>query len=155
MSLPAAFRDCLDIGDAARLLKIYGSVYPKMPAPKDLGEAWVILHQARTGAKSVRLEKRLYSHAWLMERGLKSSLPDELRPKVQQVCAVIVSAVGVAVKSITTRADRKEEAAALERVMARAAGDMVRDGIYDRARIAPVMWAARDAFINGRLRREL
>ena len=151
--LQAAFRDCLDSGDAVRLLKIYGTVFPKMPAPKDVEEAWVVLHQARTGAESVRLEKRLYSHAWLVERRLKSSLPDELRPPKQRVFPIIVSAVGVAVKAFSSRADRVEEAASLERVMARAAGDMIRDGIFDRARIAPVMWAARDAFINGRMRR--
>ena len=153
--LQAAFRDCLDSGDAVRLLKIYGTVYPKMPAPKDVEEAWVVLHQARTGAESVKLEKRFYSHAWLMERGLKSSLPDELRPKVQQICPVIVSAVGVAVKAFSSRSDRVEEAASLEQVMARAAGDMIRDGIFDRARIAPVMWAARDAFLSGKMRREI
>ena len=153
--LQAAFRECLDNGDALRLLQIYGSLFPKLPKPADIEEAQVILHQARTGAESVKLEKRLYSHAWLDERRLKSSLPDELKPPKKRIFPIISSAVGVAVKSFSRRSDRVEEAASLEQVMARAAGDMVRDGIYDRARIAPVMWAARDAFINGRMRREI
>ncbi|MHA1547424.1 MAG: hypothetical protein ACTSYE_00675 [Alphaproteobacteria bacterium] len=151
----SAFRQCLDTVDAVRLLALWKHVYPNLPQPKDLPTARIVMHHARTGAESMRLEARLYSHAWLMERGHKSELPRELRPPVERRESIIVPAVGVCVRTASAFADRKEQAKAVEKVMARAAGDMVRSGITDRARIAPYMWQKRREFLAGTLRREI
>lgn len=153
MSIPSALRRALEDGDAVEVARVYDAAYPKLPRLAGKDEAEVVMHQARTAAESMRIEKRLYSHAWLVERGLRSKLPDDLKPPGEKVKPVIFSAVGVAVKSLSSRADRVEEAREIERVMVRAAGQMVRDGITDRARIAPVMWQARENFIRGRLKK--
>lgn len=153
MTLQAELRDALERGDAGAVRSIYHRLYPAMPQPTDHSEDMVVLHQARTAAESVSLAKRLYSHAWLTERGLQSGLPNALRPPAEQRQGRVVAAVGVSYGSKSRRPDRVEEAAEIERVMARAAGDLIREGITDRARIAPAMWAARERFIKGRLRK--
>lgn len=150
----SAFRQALNEADGARLLGIWGHVFPDLPQPRDKEAAEVILHKARTEAESVRLEARLYSHAWLTERMHKSGLPDDLRPPGERVSPLIVRSVGVAVKTTSSFPDRIEEAKAVEKVMAAAAGEMVRRGIYDRATIAPVMWQKRREFLTGKLKRE-
>ena len=155
MSISSELRSALDSGDPMEVTKIYDLTYPKMPKLADRHEAEVVMHKARTGCRVLKLEKRLYSHAWLMERGIKSDLPDDLRPPSQQVRPVIFSAVGVAVNSLSHRSDRVEEAKAIEKVMARAAGDMIRAGITDGKRISARMWEAREQFIRGEWRREI
>ena len=153
MSLQSAFQECLDDGDVLRCKALWGKVYPHLPQPQDISEAEVVLHCARTAAESLRLEKRLYSHAWLDERGLRSALPDDLRPKTQRIHPVIFPAVGVSVKAMSSRADRREEAKLIEKVMGDAAGELVQMGVTDRDRIVERMWKAREDFINGRLKR--
>lgn len=154
-AISAAFRQCLDQADTKRLRAIWREVYPGLPQPVTDDQAEIVLHRARTGSESTRLEARLYSHAWLTERAYPSDLPDNLRPPGERISPVIVPAVGVAVRTASQFADRKEEAKAVEKVMARAAGDMVRAGITDRATIAPYMWQKRLEFMAGKIRREV
>lgn len=154
MSVKSELRSAMSDGDADAVARIYDHAYPNMPKATQ-EEAAVVMHTARTASESMPLAKRLYSHAWLTDRGFRSQLPEELRPRSERVESVIVPAVGVAVSSFAQSAYRKEEAKAIERVMARAAGDMVRDGITDRARIAPRMWEARELYLRGKLRREI
>lgn len=144
-----SLRRCLEDADTSFLVAFWRHFFPAMPQPKDDAQARVVLHQARSGSESVRLEKRLYSHAWLTERGLRSNLPDELRPPAEQRRPIIVSAVGVAVQTRCHWSDpaypeRKERAAAIERAMASAAAECHADGIYDKKRVTARMWAARD-----------
>ncbi len=145
-----AFRNALEDGDVARCRALWCALYPKMPQPESDGEAETVMHQARTGANSVSLEKRLYSHAWLDERGFPSQLPDEMKPPPQRRRPVIFPAVGVSVNSMAVH--RREDAKALEKVMADAAGEMIACGIVDTARISRRMWEAREAFLKGRLK---
>lgn len=146
------FRSALADGDALRVAELWGELFPQMPQPENTDECEVVLHQARTAAESLRLEKRLYSHAWLDERGWPSQLPDDLRPPPQRRGKpVIVSAVGVSVNAMN--AGRRDEAKAVEKVMADAAGEMVSCGILDRDRIVARMWEARRAFEAGRRQR--
>lgn len=156
MSATSAMRETLATGDVPRLMSIWGAINPAMPQPESYEEGEVILHQARTSAESVALEKRLYSHAFLDERGYPSGLPDALRPpRERKGPSVIFSAVLVAVGTTSTREDRRQEARAIEAVMSQAAGEMVSSGILDRDRIVAHMWQARDNFIKSRYRIEL
>lgn len=59
----------------------------------------IALHVARTGSESMDLGRRAYSHAWLLERGLPSQLPDHLKPSAQRMYPVTVGSVGIAVGS--------------------------------------------------------
>ena len=155
MGVASAFRDVLDTGDAARYRLIWGDVYPSLPQLKDIDEARLSLHQARTSAESVRLEKRLYSHSWLRERGFQSGLPVELRPEGEQVEHRIISAIGVAVTSMSSSPTRRLEAKEIERIMANAGADLIRAGIFDKELTAKHMWQAREAYLTGRIRREI
>ncbi len=125
-----------------------------MPQPESHDEAEVIMHQARTAADSVPMQKRIYSHAWLDERGLPSQLPDGMKPpRERRGPPVIFSAALIGVGTLSSSTGRREEAKAMERAMADAVGDMITSGITDRERIARRMWKARDAFIHQRMRK--
>lgn len=137
-----ALRSALVSGDVLRCKKIWAEAFPNMPQPT-LKQAEVMLHQARTAAMTVPLEKRLYSHSWLDERGHESKLPDDLRPEPKG--PVIIPAVGVSVNTTSKRKDRREEAKYVEKIMADAAGDAMLSGVTDPARISKIMWQARDA----------
>lgn len=147
----AAFRECLLTGDADRLARIWREVFPGMPAPATPEGAAVILHQARTESETIPMPLRLYSHEWLLANGYHSRLPSRYRPGWD--AGVITPAVGIAVKPGGDEDGRREEAKALEVAMVRKAGDMVRDGITDRATIHPELRLVRKAFKAGKLRR--
>lgn len=95
----AEFRRCLLELDARGIMLLWKHVSPHLEQPKDENEAWIILHRARTQAESIPLRLRAYSHRWLMDNGHQSGLPDHLKPKAEQLCPRIVSAVGIAVKA--------------------------------------------------------
>ena len=81
----SAFHQALVAGDVARCRKIWAVVGSHLPQPKNLGEAEVIMHRARTEADNISLPKRVYSQDWLVERYYRSGLPDELKPKRDQL----------------------------------------------------------------------
>ncbi len=154
MGTSIAFRDALRDGDVSRTRFLWAQVSPEMPQPENDAEAEVIMHQARTAADSVPMQKRIYSHAFLAERGLPSQLPDGMKPpRERRGPPVIFPAALIGVGSLSTSPDRREEAKAMERAMADAVGDMITSGITDRERIAKRMWEARDAFIQKRMRK--
>jgi hypothetical protein len=140
-SMSGAFRQALEDGDAGRLAVLWRAAYPNLPQSKTDAETEMVLHRARSEAESVTLAKRLYSHAWLAERGLPSGLPEELRPPVERRESVIVPAVGIAVKARSP--ERVELARAVEAAMAAAAAECHAYGIIDRPRVAARMWEAR------------
>jgi hypothetical protein len=138
-----AVRDALAAGDAGWLSRFWARIWPHLPGPASSAEAEIMMHHARTQAESLPLAKRLYSHAWLDERGLPSGLPDALRPWRSE--PRIVRAVGVGVRgSRLPRADARE----LERVMAEAGGAAILAGVMDNREISRAMWAARDRFLR-------
>jgi hypothetical protein len=65
----------------------------------DDAKTLVMLHMARTAAKSIPMGLRAYSHRWLVDHGLPSQLPDELKPKAERMYPQVVSAVGIADKT--------------------------------------------------------
>ena len=140
-SMNGAFRRALEDGDVSRLAELWRVCRPRLPQPRDDREARVMLHRARSEAESVTLAKRLYSHAWLAERGLPSGLPEELQPPAERRESVIVSAVGIAVKARSP--ERAELAKEIEAAMAAAAAECHAYGIIDRPRVSARMWEAR------------
>lgn len=85
-----------------------------------------MMHHARTQTESLPLRPRAYSHRWLVERGLSSGLPDELRPRAERMYPVIADAVGIAVGSSSRR--HREEAKAIEGAMSTKVKEMYADG---------------------------
>jgi len=146
MSTTSAFRACLDAGDAVELRRLWAVLSPHLHQPTDDREVAVVLHRARTGAASVALHRRLYSHAWLTERGIPSGLPDELRPPAERGGARVMSAVGVSVRARAP--ERKELAAAIEAAMAAAAAEAFDSGITDPTFVSARMWEARDRVLR-------
>jgi hypothetical protein len=106
--MSTAFRNLLEAGDVAGCRKFWAEKFPNMPQPKTQQEAEVTMHRARTEANSVSLRARAYSHAWLIERGMESGLPDDLKPKAQQIHPVRAVAVGI---SVNFRSDWMRDAA--------------------------------------------
>ena len=147
----SAFYQALLAGDAARCREIWAVVGSHLPQPDNLAEAEVIMHRARTEAHNIPLSKRVYSHDWLVERKYCSGLPDELKPKRDQVVPTLLSAVGVCVSSRSTFIDRKEECKEIESVMAQAGGEMIDAGIFDKARTQKRMWDAKDQWIRRKI----
>jgi hypothetical protein len=94
----AAFRAALEAGDFRQLRRISEQAEPHLPRLTD-DQAEIVMHDARTRARSMPLWKRLWSHRWLSERGHESGLPDRLRPSAEQVTPRIVAAVGISVKT--------------------------------------------------------
>lgn len=68
-------------------------------AEDDDATVLVMLHVARTAARSVPFDLRAYSHRWLVDRGLPSQLPDQLKPRAERIYPRVVSAVGIAVRA--------------------------------------------------------
>ncbi len=116
------FRRCLIELDTAAIRKLWASTGQHQP--KDDAETLIALHSARTQAQSVPVNMRTYSHRWLVERGLPSGLPDELKPKADQ--SQIVEAVGVSVKAMSEA--NIPLAKAIERAMSDAVAEAYADG---------------------------
>lgn len=90
--------DCLERVDTDGMRRLWAKVAPQMATHDDAGMVAAI-HLARTKSELVRFKLRAYSHAWLIDHGYPSLLPDELRPKAQRIYPVTSSGVGIAVKS--------------------------------------------------------
>lgn len=88
----------LDIGLAR---KMWAHAMVHLPQPATDGEALIVMHIARTGARSISFQHRAYSHAWLIERGIPSSLPDQLRPRAERMYPQPIAGVGIAVRNTT------------------------------------------------------
>jgi hypothetical protein len=99
MAAADEFRQALERGDVKHLRRIWSRVAPHLPQPASDEEAEIAMHQARTAARSVQFKHRAWSHRWLAERCHRSCLPDDLKPKAERLYPVVVSGVGIAVKS--------------------------------------------------------
>lgn len=124
--------------DVAGVRRLWRETSPHLPQPKDDGEALATLHRARTQTESIPEKLRLYSHRWLVERGIPSGLPDALLPKAEQVRPRVVDAVGISVN--TSREELLPAAREIEGAMSDAVADAYAEGRTDtefvRARMA-------------------
>lgn len=140
------FRQALEQGDVALLRKIWGHAFPHLPQPGNDAQAEIVLHRARTQAASITFRKRAYSHAWLLERGYPSGLPDGLRPKAQRIYPITVGAVGIAVKGSTELG--RQIAPLIQEAMSKAVLDAYANGDTDPAIVKPLMQQARQNTIR-------
>jgi len=97
MDHSALFRECMEQLDATRARAVWGHVCPHLPQPANDAHTLVVLHMARTAAASMKFKSRAYSHAWLVERGYPSQLPDELKPSAERMYPRNAPAVGISV----------------------------------------------------------
>jgi hypothetical protein len=93
------FARCLVTCDVPGMRRLWRHVSPHLSQPANDHETLIAIHHARTQADSFSLRLRAYSHAWLVDHGYPSGLPDELRPAAQRMYPVIQHAVGIAVRS--------------------------------------------------------
>jgi hypothetical protein len=126
MNAGDVFRACLLDLDIEMARRCWADVAPGMPQPKNDFEVLVTLHHARTQAASVPLKLRAYSHCWLLDRGLPSALPDDMKPAAQRMYPREVQAVGVSVKAMS--AASIPLAKAMERAMSDAVAECYADG---------------------------
>jgi hypothetical protein len=143
MNHAAEFRRCLIELDVIGICDLWFHVCPNLPQPRNNEEALISLHHARTQAESIPEKLRCYSHSWLLERGLPSGLPDQLKPKADRLYPRKVEAVGVAV--MATSADGIMRARAIERAMSDAVAECYADGERDPEVIKERMAEARRA----------
>jgi hypothetical protein len=88
----------LEAVDVEGMRALWGRLAPQFPLHDDAGMLAAI-HLARTKSELVRFRLRAWSHAWLVERGYPSLLPDELKPRAYRIYPVTKSAVGISVNS--------------------------------------------------------
>jgi len=93
-------RRCLIDCDVAAMRKLWHHIAPKnAQAPKTDYEALCVLHYARTQAITINLRLRAYSHYWLLDHGLPSGLPDELKTRAERLYPHVVHGVGISANS--------------------------------------------------------
>lgn len=95
------FREAIERLDVGLARKIWAHAMPHLPQPATDDEALLSMHVARTAMQSMRFRLRAYSHAWLIDRGLPSQLPDHLRRHAERMYPQPVAAVGIAVRNTT------------------------------------------------------
>jgi len=140
-------RRCLEQRDVAGVRCLWLHVSPHLPQPKSDEEALATMHYARTMARSLSFKDRAYSHAWLVNNGLPSGLPDRLRPKAERIYPRVEDAVGLSVQTSSSNPEMKLICQAIERVMREAIMDEYsRDGKKDPAKVKRAMFSAKDKF---------
>lgn len=108
--MQSVFRRCLsalDV-DAARLM--WSATFPHLPPLGSDADILAMLHRARTEAESSPEKDRLYSHRWLIERGIPSGLPDRMKAKADRIYPEKVMSVGVATKTRSCLANAVHDA---------------------------------------------
>lgn len=97
MRYAAEFRRCLEECDLSGARRIMAHVMPHLKLPKTDAETLMTIHTARTASNSIAFRLRAYSHRWLLDHGLTSQLPDELKPRAERIYPAVSPAVGIAV----------------------------------------------------------
>lgn len=136
-----AFVSILETLDVPEARRVWAVVAPGAVQPGSDADMLVTLHLARTQAEAVTEERRLYSHAWLTERGLPSQLPDALRPKAERLYPRIAAAVGISVNFSAPAL--RPAARMIEDAMSDAVNEAFADGRTDTAFVTARMTEAR------------
>lgn len=134
------FRTALEQCDVPLVRKLWQNVYPNMPQPNTDSEALTVTHYTRT-LMPIELKLRAYSHCWLLERGLPSGLPDELRPSAQRLYPITVGVVGIACRGATEIG--RGIAPIVQSAMSDAVSECYADGHQEPAIVKPRMMEAR------------
>jgi hypothetical protein len=141
MALNAELKQALEEMDVGLARKLWHYVAPKMPQPENDYQARIVMHLARTKADSLEFRFRAWSHAWLVERGLESLLPDELRPPAERLYPRAEHAVGVAVRAMSEA--RAPLARRVELAMSDAVADCYANGDTEPSLVKKRMLEAR------------
>lgn len=144
MSLQDQFRQYLEAVDVEGVRGLWAHVFPNMPqAPVRDSDVVVQIHMARTQMVSIDFRKRAWSHRFLVDNGYPSLLPDELKPRAEQMRPRIEEAVGISV--MASNPLLKPVAASIQKAMSDAVMDAHADGrISDTAFVTQRMNEARD-----------
>jgi hypothetical protein len=94
-----AFRRIMEDLDVEAARRAWREVMPHLPPLGKDAAVLTMLHRARTQSDAMPLEKRAYSHRWLLDRGFPSGLPDALKPQAERLYPRVVEAVGISVNS--------------------------------------------------------
>ena len=137
----AEFRRCLETLDIAGVRTLWHRIAPHLPPPLDDHNCLVAIHHARTQANSIALKLRAYSHHWLLDHGLPSGLPDDLKPKAERMYPRIAEGVGVAVMSSSFM---RPVARAIQMAMADAVMEAYADNKRDPVFVKQRMMEARE-----------
>ena len=140
------FRRALIDCDVALVRRMWIHIAPHLPQPNSDEQALAEIHAARTGASSIGFNHRAYSHSWLIERGLPSMLPDDLKPKAERMYPRVVDAVGIGVKAAPEKHDMGK---ALMRAMSDAVADCYANGDRDPALVKARMMESRRKVYRG------
>lgn len=144
MDMSGSFRRALIDLDVGLIRRIWSHVAPHLPQPRTRDDTLVALHVARTASESVPLNLRAYSHAWLLERGLPSRLPDHLKPSAQRLYPIVVGSVGISVNSRHQAVKDGVQVAMEDAVL-----DCYGMGDEDPKIVKPRMMEARDRELKG------
>lgn len=135
------FHAALESGDVKLVAKASARLFPHLPQPESLEAVEASMHMARTQMPTISFKARAYSHRWLTERGLPSQLPDDLKPKAEQVHPKIVEGVLVAV--MVQDEEMRPLADEVEKAMNIAVEDCYANGDTDPELVRQQMMAAR------------
>lgn len=141
MNLHEVMRRALEEHDVLTCCRLWEVVAPGMPQPANAESATAGMHMACTMAANVALRSRAYSHRWLLDHGYPSQLPDNLRPKAEQMFPKVVDAIGIACGGTSElgRAIAPIVRGAMESVVL----EHYADGVHDPKIIKPRMLEAR------------
>jgi hypothetical protein len=148
------FKRALQDGDAAVLWGIWAEVMPHLPKPRTLEKATEVMHAARTASDCISDRGRCYSHAWLLDHGLPSQLPERLKAKAEQFYPRQVQAVGLSVNfSRTLRRLFPGLDHEVRTAMNGAVEDLAADGadLDDKPVVQGLMFERRDRTLKGLL----
>lgn len=120
--------------------EFWAAVQTKFPQPIDDHETLIMIHSARTQAATIPLRLRVYSHHWLIERGLPSALPDYLKPVAERMYPRIVDAVGI---SVNVGSSHREFGEYVRTEMESAVLDAINSGVTDPDEVRRLMMLAR------------
>ena len=123
------FRECMIELDIYLARKLWNHTFPHLVQPTTDQQMLVMLHHARTQTQSISLRLRAYSHRWLCDNGYPSGLPDELKPKAEQIFPKVVEAVGI---SVNVRSPEMQPVAdAMHGAMVESVMNSFEDGVKD------------------------
>lgn len=138
--MSAEFAQLLAEGNIDAVVGAWAKLFPGAELPADRRQGEVAMHYARTLASAVPLDKRAWSHRWLVDHGWPSGLPDELKPRAERLYPKAAEAVAVA------SARRQPYTAPVRAVME----EQIKDA-YATRRILRLAAPERAAIVKGRM----
>lgn len=92
----AEFKRCMDTLDVAQARRLWRHVCPHLPQPSTDKAMLAQLHMARTMSPLMTRAQRFYSHRYLLDHGMPSGLPDEMKPLYERLYPRVETGVGLA-----------------------------------------------------------